>query len=77
MYMYYRRASSASQGCLSTPLHVAAEAGYADICRRLLAESADPEARDVVRPRRETCVTAQCARYMYAKLGVQQILRSF
>ena len=38
-----------TQGCRSTPLHVAAGEGYADICRRLLAERADPEARDVVR----------------------------
>lgn len=37
------------QDYLSTPLHVAADAGYVDICRRLLEEDIDPDACDVVR----------------------------
>ncbi|CAM9873760.1 unnamed protein product [Pylaiella littoralis] len=43
------RVTTVTKDCLSTPLHVAADAGFVDICRRLLEEAVDPEARDVVR----------------------------
>ncbi|CAM9980594.1 unnamed protein product, partial [Scytosiphon promiscuus] len=42
------RASSVTKECLSTPLHVAADAGFVDVCRCLLEKAVDPEARDAM-----------------------------
>ena len=42
------------QDCLSTPLHVAADVGFVDVCRRLLEEEVDLESRDVVSSRDST-----------------------